>query len=233
MKIKLNALEGTLDLVPETWPYIYKLNPLTWCFNLTIEAVKYKQILNYIEWELELYPELVYSSVTWTWSITLNDVVELKKVLAYGNTQQWLLPSWYTQLEYIESTGTQHIVIPYKVSNTDTIKARYMQTATTIETANVPFWVTNSASPTDAKKWFVRTLPWSISLSRVWYWDWDWTVVDLRSPQYANLNTWYSVVYNTDWTIYIDDNLVATLPTSTWTADYDFALFGYGINNPQ
>ena len=61
------------------------------------------------------------------------------------------------------------------------------------------------------------------SVNRVGFGNGEGTTVDITG--YAANNTVYTVKYDKN-KVYIDDNLVTTLPTSTWTANYSLWLFG-------
>lgn len=61
-----------------------------------------------------------------------NKVQELKNYTMWGNSKQRLLPDGYTQLEYIESTGTQYVVTDFFFNDiaTDTLSCDFMRTGT-------------------------------------------------------------------------------------------------------
>ena len=104
MKFKLNPLTWEFNLVPDSGTLKQKLNWLTGKFNLTNEANKYKQIYNIIEGEFNLRPVITQIIVHWIWSVQLTNAVEnwLLSLKVYWwidqvippNTQ-WPCPDWY------------------------------------------------------------------------------------------------------------------------------------------
>lgn len=50
---------------------------------------------------------------SWTDKITVNDWETLNWVKAYGWTYQWLLPQWYTQIEYTQNNGSTRILTDF------------------------------------------------------------------------------------------------------------------------
>jgi hypothetical protein len=207
MKFKLNPITGDLDRVTGNWNYIQKLNPITGKFNLVDSADSYKQIINPLTGNFQLW------ALSWGW---------------------WDIPEQYAVLDYIESTGTQYIVLPYKVNDKTDFSIRYARTGRnpTMSVADIIFWSV-SATPTtnNASNWILRLVAGrntSWGMNRVWVWNWLGTVAELVVWEYDTENTWYNIhIKNNYYTINDIDVFTNRLtPTEgTWRATADLWIW--------
>lgn len=136
------------------------------------------------------------------------------------------LPKEYVELEYIESTGTQYITLPYIVNNNTSVFCRYLQTANGDEAASVIFGVTSSPDSSRANNGCMRLVSGTNPFDRIgWGSNTSGSVISING--YNNLNQWYDVFYDLN-KLYIDNTLVATSSTPTsevWQAKYYLGLF--------
>lgn len=148
-------------------------------------------------------------------------------IILSGGTEQRNLPEGYTQVEYIESTGTQYLISPYIVNNKTKFYCRYMQTERGGEAAaQIIFGVTDNPTPNIAYKGICRLLAGTTYFNRVaWGNTESGSVIDISG--YDSLNTWYELYYDQN-KLNINNTLVATSSTplnSIWSANYGLGIF--------
>lgn len=143
MQFKLNPITGDLDRVSGNWNYIQKINPVTGKFNLVDDADSYKQIINPLTGNFQLWPKEYIKEVTWTRYIDLTDAVanSLISLKLFWWIEQRNIPKEYTQVEYLESSGTQYIdtgilhknlIVEYEALTTETSSASQIFLATSV-----------------------------------------------------------------------------------------------------
>lgn len=225
MKFKFNPITGNFDYTSNS-ANKQKFNPVTWEFNLVEGDGPFSQIFNPLTWKLNLALVAVLAEVTGNWYINLTNAVKnsLQELKAYWGTEQNSLPSWYTQLEYLESTGKQYIISPYIVNNKTVFYCRYNETQDWPQTANVIFWVTSGPDVSKANFGIAR-LTWR-SFNRVaWGDSTSGSVIDTYAPK--EFWEWYEAFYDRN-KLYINNTLYATSATSNdtqWQAQYWLWIF--------
>lgn len=126
----------------------------------------------------------------------------LKDYKIYGNTKQEILPSGYTQVDYIESTGTQYIDTNYYGNLNTEIKAKAI---TTISTNRQLF-----GDITDNSK----GISCNISISSNQTSRFGSKSVSLNFQNYISLNTIFDITENKNG-IYVNGTQVATFNETT------------------
>lgn len=159
-------------------------------------------------------------------------LMEIRGVTATGATT---LPSGYTELEYIESTGTQYIDTGYKPNNLTNFEIKYLHTDWIQTTVNIPYGCTNSPDSSKANYCLFRTNRGTYTLNRMaWGNDRYGTNKALASEYQANLNEWYIDEYLQNQ-MYINGTLVATSavdPGTVWNASRSIYLFKRNSPDP-
>lgn len=129
------------------------------------------------------------------------------------------LPLGYTLLEYIESSGTQYIDTGVYVATG--YKVRVKAYATSVPTTIAFFGCTSAANTSSANKGIFRLI--GSSINRCAWGNGGGTVIGNLIGN-DSINTWYDMVCdNGVWTI--NDTLFATVPASSFTAEYSMWLF--------
>jgi len=144
-----------------------------------------------------------------------------------------ILPSGYTALEYIESTGTQYIDTGYKPNNLTNFEIKYLHTGWRQQTTGfIPYGCTNAPRSISANFGLFRT---SGMFNRMaWGNNLDGTNVSLSSEYAAKLNEWYIDKYLQNQ-MYINGTLVATSaanPSTVWNASRSIYLFQRNSTDP-
>lgn len=143
----------------------------------------------------------------------------LQYVKAFGGTEQRNLPEGYTQVEYIESNGTQYIDTSVYISTG--YKVRVKAYATSVPTSIAFFGCTTTADPNNAHKGIFRII--GASINRCAWGNGSGSIVGSLTGN-DSANTWYDMVCdNGVWTI--NDTLFATCPESSFTSEYSMWLF--------
>ena len=139
------------------------------------------------------------------------------------------VPSGYTRLQYIESTGTQYLLIPYRVNNKTVLYCKYNETGDGPNVANAIFGVTDQPDVAKANNGVLRltgSKTTTTSFNRMgWGGTTSGSVIDVSAPK--TFGVWYEVLYNQN-KLYQDGTLYATSSTSnstTWTANYSLGVF--------
>ena len=134
------------------------------------------------------------------------------------------LPSGYTQLAYLESTGTQYLLSPYRVNNKTVFYCRYNQVGKGPEVADAIFGVTDEPSVSNANNGILRLV--GSSFNRMGWGNTTYnSIKNVSAPKV--LNTWYEVLYDQN-KLYQDGTLAmtsATLNDTVWSANYDLGIF--------
>ena len=149
------------------------------------------------------------------------------------------VPAGYTQLQYIESTGTQYIDTGYKPNNLTNFEIQYLHTGWLSSTdANIPYGCTNSPEVNKANNGLFRTNRGgnNILYNRVAWGNTNAdTNIDLPNQFLAELNEWYTDKYLQN-KIYINGTLVATsnAPTDiSWNSSRTMYLFRRNASTPM
>ena len=127
----------------------------------------------------------------------------------------------YTQLEYLQSNGTQYITSDYVVNNKTKLYVRYNPVS--VSSTGIVVGVTDTASATQANNGLTRL----INPNRVGWGDTTTgSMIDISGGN--TVGTWYEAFYDQN-RINIDGALVATSATEpgvTWTAGRGLGIFG-------
>ena len=149
------------------------------------------------------------------------------------------VPAGYTQLQYIESTGTQYIDTGYKPNNLTNFEIQYLHTGWLSSTvANIPYGCTNNPDVGRANNGLFRTNRGGndILYNRVAWGNTNAdTNIDLPNQFLAELNEWYTDKYLQN-KIYINGTLVATsnAPTDiSWNSSRTMYLFRRNSISPM
>lgn len=129
----------------------------------------------------------------------------------YGNSKQGELPDGYTQLEYIESTGTQYIDLNYTPSNETRIDIDFQ--VTTLGAGRF------AGSTTFDTKAFSIGMGINKNFSIRFYSATAYTFSGDTNRHIATLNK---------NNFYLDGVLKKSFPTNTFTSNYKLSLFRYG-----
>jgi len=147
------------------------------------------------------------------------------------------VPAGYTQLEYIESTGTQWIDTGYKPNNFTNFEIKYLHTGWLSSTAvNSPYGCTNNPQAGRANNGLFRTNRGESRFNRVAWGNTNAdTNIDLPNQFLAELNEWYTDKYLQN-KIYINGILAATSNVSTnisWNSSRTMYLFRRNASTPM
>ena len=160
-------------------------------------------------------------------------------LMQLGGITEYTLPTGYTALEYIESTGTQWIDTGYKPNNFTNFEIKYLHTGWLSSTvANIPYGCTNSPEVNKANNGLFRTNRGGsdYNYNRVAWGNTNAdTNIDLPNQFLAELNEWYTDKYLQN-KIYINGTLVATsnAPTDiSWNSSRTMYLFRRNANTPM
>ena len=138
---------------------------------------------------------------------------------AYGD----MLPSGYTRLEYIESTGTQYIDTGYMVTNESGIKIVVDDTATNSPRATTASYFVGASLQGSYMGYFTRVN--SGQLVSVWGWNGEGSlgnnIASTHSTVYINYMNDRKFIYNNGIRDYVRTNDLPTL----MTADGSLYLF--------
>lgn len=130
-------------------------------------------------------------------------------------------PNMYdTEIEYLESTGTQWIDTDYKPNQNTQLKITYSINTITSD-ASMPFGVRDAGNATDGKNGIFRTH--GTNTNRIAFGNGSSTNVNISG--YNTSNTIYEVYLNKRY-VYIDGNLVTTITNTTWSNSRSIYLFG-------
>ena len=177
-------------------------------------------VINAVNSELTVVPGV-------GWTINTADNLNL---LPVPKTYSQLLPNGYTQLEYLESTGTQWIDTNYKPNNLTNFEIKYLHTQfLTGWRANVPYGCTDKPDEYSAYNGLFRTNDGAIAFERA-AWGNNDTLSNMKLNLITSTNVWYTDKYLQN-KIYINGELVATSatsPTTPWTASQYLRLFARG-----
>ena len=139
------------------------------------------------------------------------------------------LPNIYDRLSYIESTGIEYLIAPYKVNNKTKLYCRYKKLGNggvSGQSISAVIGVTTSVSPSVANFGIFRGVPSGGNFNRVGWGD-DTTNSIRNITGYDTVGTWYELYFDLN-EIYIDNTLVATSttdPSTVWEAEYDLGIF--------
>ena len=160
-------------------------------------------------------------------------------LMQLGGITEYTLPTGYTALEYIESTGTQWIDTGYKPNNFTNFEIKYLHTGWLLSTiANIPYGCTDNPEVNKANNGLFRTNRGGSSalFNRVAWGNTNAdTNIDLPNQFLAELNEWYTDKYLQN-KIYINGTLVATsnAPTDiSWNSSRTMYLFRRNANTPM
>ena len=150
-------------------------------------------------------------------------------------TQSQILPDGFTQLEYLESTGTQYIDTNYKPNNLTNFEIKYLYTNfITATIANTPYGCTLAPDAQKANYGVFRTGPGShTTYNRMAWGDASLGSNIALSGNIQRIDTWYIDKYLQN-KLYIDGNLVATSSTTLntqWSAPNSLWLFARHADN--
>lgn len=234
MDKKLNPLDWEIDLLWDTVSdIIRKLNPLTWRLELVYSADSYIQKINPFIWDFDMVwgtgASYIIKEATWNWYVNLTNAIanHLMQLKAYGWTEQRDLPSWYTQVEYLRSSGTQYIDLGYK-GNENTkvdIKFKYYQTASATGSGRV-FGSRTSASN---NAFAIGSSSWTVSeAANKIFRCYDWQPYFVDDTNFGL--TWQTVVFSAtehkiNWVTVWDDYEITEFETPS-----NLSLFGFDNN---
>ena len=160
-------------------------------------------------------------------------------LMQLGGITEYTLPTEYTQLEYLESTGTQYIDTGYKPNNLTNFEIKYLHTGWSLSTvANTPYGCTNNPEVGRANNGLFRTNRGGSdhNYNRVAWGNTNAdTNIDLPDQFLAELNEWYTDKYLQN-KIYINGTLVATsnAPTDiSWNSSRTMYLFRRNASAPM
>lgn len=170
--------------------------------------------------------EIVTRTISWFGSVSLTEAIanELNYVKVFGEcefagTEQCNLPSGYTQVEYIESNGTQYIDTGVAPNTNTKIKIGY--TLNGITSASVmPYGSRLSGSASDAMNGLFRTH--GTNTNRIAFGDGSGTNITITG--YNDAGTYYDTTLSKDG-YYVNGTLVTNIPTTTITNTYPIYLF--------
>lgn len=234
MDKKLNPLDWEIDLLWDTVSdIIRKLNPLTWRLELVYSADSYIQKINPFIWDFDMVwgtgASYIIKEATWNWYVNLTNAIanHLMQLKAYGWTEQRDLPSWYTQVEYLRSSGTQYIDLGYK-GNENTkvdIKFKYYQTASATGSGRA-FGSRTSASN---NAFVIGSSSWTVSeAANKIFRCYDWQPYFVDDTNFGL--TWQTVVFSAtehkiNWVTVWDDYEITEFETPS-----NLSLFGFDNN---
>ena len=146
----------------------------------------------------------------------------LSYVKAFGGTEQRNLPDGYTQLDYIESTGTQYIDTGYYPNQNTSVEITYMNTGENGDAA-ILLGTTVVPAQTDASNGLVFLL----SPNRVGFGNGVGTTVNLNGTVGNVANTKYTLRFDKNVVSWNGGNVTVVPPKSaTWSAPNSLYLFG-------
>jgi len=126
------------------------------------------------------------------------------------------LPAGYTELSYIEATGSQYINTGFTPDQDTKIRVKY--SLTDISKQYFVFGCTSAGNANDAKSGLVRVAG---TTEKVGFGDGNGTLAIVSGHNAAD--TEYEVYFNKN-VVSINGSVVTTLPSSTWTALYPIFL---------
>lgn len=138
---------------------------------------------------------------------------------ALGGTEQRNLPSGYTELTYIESTGTQWINTGVTINEDSKVDILYSMTSI-ISNPEMPFGTRLTGDASDAKSGMFRTH--GSRTNRIAFGNGAETNITVTG--YNSSNTDYNLVIDKNGAV-INGTTVATFPTSTITNVYPMYIF--------
>lgn len=156
-------------------------------FNRKIWTISDKIHTPY-EWMFWLWWAQWYEKeVTWTMYIDLTNAIadKLLELKAYGWTEQRNLPSWYTQVEYLESSGTQYIDTGIVLNSVATIEM-VAQLNTSSVTGVTSFWgFIGPSSSGSIPRWTTAIYgnKWLMDLNIT---QWDYSNADTNKHTFVN-----------------------------------------------
>ena len=137
------------------------------------------------------------------------------------------LPAGYTELEYIESTGTQYIDTGYKPKTGDKIRIVYQYNSLTGGGSGYDavaiFGCTDEASATDAGNGVARVIQWENAINRIAWGSGTNSVVGNLTYNSAT-GVWYDLVCD-NGVFTINDTQLGTTSANSFSANFSMYLF--------
>ena len=136
---------------------------------------------------------------------------------AFATPARAALPDGYTELEYIESTGTQYIDTRYTMTNTSGIKIVIDDTATNSPYASTAAYFVGSALQSSYMGYFTRVS--SNMVASVWAWNGENVlgnnITSTHSTVYINYMNDRKFIYNNGTRDYVREGNLPTLNNAT------------------
>ena len=200
------------------------LNTYTGTSNLSAGWQPNTIDLHWYNGDDELTVPTASQSCTYDGTLTPPATIPTKTGYTFKGWKVRGLPDGYTRLQYIESTGTQYLLIPYRVNNKTVLYCKYNETGDGPGVANAIFGVTDQPDVAKANNGVLRLT--GSGFNRMgWGGTTGGSVIDVSAPK--TFGVWYEVLYNQN-KLYQDGTLYATSSTSnstTWTANYSLGVF--------
>lgn len=211
-RIELTATVGAVKTYT-----IYYTNGNTTTFDVTDGEVTEEQFNDEIDRLKMIYNLFPTTSASGT-DLTLNGTgeVTLKNIDLKGNTSQanTILPSEYTQVEYIESTGTQYIDTGIMTSNLIRVQAKYKRATgvaclfggrTDYNNNNYAYWTDGGSNKTRDIFGKPNTMwePDLIDVSKIVYVDKNKNVTSITVDGETISHTYTDTTFSANYNIYL------------------------------
>ena len=181
-------------------------------------------------WDIEIGSEEV-KTVTGNSYADLTDAIANRLIYLklFGWTEQRNLPSWYTQYEYLRSSGTQYIDLWYKGNWNTKVEVKFKYYQNTSATGSGRVFGSRTTSSSNA--FAIGTSSGVVaSTGNKVFWCYDWQSFYVADEVQFGLDEWKTVIFSAtehkiDGTIYGDDYNVTEFETPS-----NLSLFAFDNN---